>query len=193
MSSDEHNNLDAVRRFFQRASENIHTVPKNVDPALSREREFLFGISFESFGIDNIESWLKYESQRSKIWIEHEESRLKYREFKLKKNVQTQEAISKLQDSDNERELRKENAKKAFLFSSTWAIFIGCFVLLHGLKGISIPFLRDKIIIDFKITETEFIFVCGTLTASVLIFYLTVIKNLFPNKPEPKESNSEQQ
>ena len=76
------------------------------------------------------------------------------------------------ENQESERALRKENAKKAFWFSAIWAIFIAIFILLHAF--ISIHY--------FRITENEFIFVCGTLTASILIFYLTVIKNLFPKR-----------
>jgi hypothetical protein len=89
-------------------------------------------------------------------WLAHEEFRIKEKNQKL------------------ERELRKGNAFKAFLFSSVWAIFIAVFILLHSFEQIN----------HFKITSTEFMFVCGTLTTSILIFYLTVIRNLFPT---PKE------
>jgi hypothetical protein len=85
-------------------------------------------------------------------WIRHEE-------FRLKKKKE-----------DSERTLREENAKKAFLFSSIWATFICVFIMLHGYEQVNY----------FKIKETEFMFVCGTLTTSILIFYLTVIRNLFP-------------
>ena len=85
-------------------------------------------------------------------WIRHEE-------FRLKKKKE-----------DSERQLREENAKKAFWFSSIWAVFVAFFIMCHGLEQINF----------FKIKETEFMFVCGTLTTSILIFYLTVIRNLFP-------------
>lgn len=85
-------------------------------------------------------------------WIRHEE-------FRLKKKKE-----------DSERKLREENAKKAFWFSSIWATFVGVFIMFHGLEQVNY----------FKIKETEFMFVCGTLTTSILIFYLTVIRNLFP-------------
>ncbi len=86
---------------------------------------------------------------------------LEFRNFKI--NEKNEKA---------ERKLRKENAKKAFWFSSIWAIFIAVFILLHSFEQVSY----------FKITPTEFMFVCGTLTTSILIFYLTVIRNLFPTK-----------
>lgn len=93
--------------------------------------------------MDNIDTWVKFH----KLLIEKE-------------------------NQESERDLRKENAKKAFWFSAIWATFIGIFILFHG--------FIDKS--RFRINETEFMFVCGTLTASILIFYLTVIKNLFPNR-----------
>lgn len=89
-------------------------------------------------------------------WLAHEEFRIKEKNQEL------------------ERALRKGNAFKAFLFSSVWAIFIAIFILLHSFEQVNY----------FKITSTEFMFVCGTLTTSILIFYLTVIRNLFPTKPE---------
>lgn len=107
---------------------------------------------------------------------------LKYKKFKLQKD-----------NEDSERKLREENAKKAFWFAAVWATFIAIFIFLHALKSIKIPFLllspnfafiSTAKEFKFILTEVEFLFVCGTLTASILIFYLTVIKNLFPNKPE---------
>ncbi|WFB67015.1 hypothetical protein [Chryseobacterium sp. WX] len=128
-------------------------------------------------------------STSSNNFIKHEELRLKIREFNLKKKTQLKESHSKFKDKKNERKLRKENAKKAFWFSSIWAVFIAFFILLHGFKGFKIPLIFKTIYLEFKITEAEFMFVCGTLTASILIFYLTVIKNLFPNKIEDKQSS----
>lgn len=151
--------------------------PENEESGASTEKSQKEKMALYGGDLTDIEAFLK-----------HEETRLKFLEFKLKKKTQLKESHSKFKDNKNERRLRKENAKKAFIFSSTWAIFIACFVLLHGFKGIRIPFFRFGIRIDFKITETEFIFVCGTLTASVLIFYLMVIKNLFPNKHEPEKN-----
>lgn len=129
----------------------------------------------------------------SSNFIKHEEQRLKVLEFKLKKKTQLKESHSKFKDKKNERRLRKENAKKAFWFSSIWAVFIAFFILLHGFKGFKIPLIFRTIDLEFKISETEFMFVCGTLTASILIFYLTVIKNLFPNKIEDKQSSEKKE
>ncbi|RLJ33849.1 hypothetical protein CLU97_3338 [Chryseobacterium sp. 7] len=128
-------------------------------------------------------------STDSSNFIKHEELRLKVLEFKLKKKTQLKESHSKFKDKKNERKLRKENAKKAFWFSSIWAVFIAFFILLHGFKDFKIPLIFKTIHLQFKITEAEFMFVCGTLTASILIFYLTVIKNLFPNKIEDKQTS----
>jgi len=98
-------------------------------------------------------------------WIKHEE-------FRLKKI-----------NSASERNLRERNAKLAFEFAKYWAIFIAIFILMHGFNGIDLC----KSNFFFNISETEFMFVCGTLTASILIFYLNVIRNLFPNK-QPSEN-----
>lgn len=89
-------------------------------------------------------------------WIKHEE-------FRLKKKKE-----------DSERVLREENAQKAFWFSVVWAGFIVAFILLHGFKDLTC----------FSVTETEFLFVCGTLTTSLLAYYLLVIKYLFYRKSE---------
>lgn len=92
-------------------------------------------------------------------------------------NIDTWEKFQKLlidkENQESERNLRKENAKKAFWFSVVWAGFICVFILLYGFK-----------LFGFTISETSFMFVCGTLTTSILIFYLTVIRNLFPTKSE---------
>lgn len=84
-------------------------------------------------------------------WIKHEE-------FRLRKA-----------NSDSERKLREKNAKLAFRFSSIWAVFIGVIILLKGFEGQT----------SFVLTETEFIFIIGSLTASIFTFYLLVLKYLF--------------
>lgn len=158
-------NIQDVEAFFNQNSGRINAVTSaslSDNNKSNEEREFLFGLSLESFGLENLDNWIKYEAQRSDIWIKHEE-------FRLKKA-----------NSDSERELREKNAKLAFEFAKHWAIFIGLFILLHGFNNATICIFS----LSFNITETEFMFVCGTLTASILIFYLTVIKNLFPNKPQ---------
>lgn len=80
-------------------------------------------------------------------------------------------------NEDSERTLRQENAKKAFIFSGIWAIFIGVIILLHGF---------GKCFAFFNLTQTEFLFILGTLTASIFTFYTLVLKYLFYRKPEAK-------
>jgi hypothetical protein len=87
---------------------------------------------------------------------------LKHEEFRLKKI-----------NSDSERILREKNAKLAFSFSASWAVFIAIIILFKGFMFKS-----------FKLTETEFIFIIGSLTASIFTFYLLVIKYLFYRKEE---------
>lgn len=91
---------------------------------------------------------------------------LKYKKFKLQKD-----------NEDSERKLREENAKKAYKFSRNWAIFIAILIIIYGF--IPRPY--------FKISQTEFMFVIGSLTASILTYYLLVIKYLFYR---PKEKNN---
>jgi len=91
---------------------------------------------------------------------------LKIERFKLQK-----------ENEDSERKLREKNAKKAYKFSRNWAIFIAFLIIIYGF------FPRDI----FKLSEVEFMFVIGSLTASILTFYLLVIKYLFYIKPEKKD------
>lgn len=76
-----------------------------------------------------------------------------------------------------ERDLRKDNAIKAFKFSAFWGLFIGIIILLHGF---------GKCFGFFELTQTEFLFIIGTLTTSIFAFYTLVLKYLFDKKPEPK-------
>jgi hypothetical protein len=87
---------------------------------------------------------------------------LKYKKFILQQK-----------NEDSERILREKNAKKAYNFSVNWAMFIGFIIIVHGT------------VINF-LTEKEFLFVIGALTASILTYYLLVIKYLFYR---PKEKN----
>lgn len=80
--------------------------------------------------------------------------------------------IEKL-NSKLERTLREKNAEKAYFFSFKWAIFIAVLILLHGF-GVTYKF--------FTLTQTEFIFIIGTLTASIFAFYTLVLKYLFDKK-----------
>ncbi len=78
-------------------------------------------------------------------------------------------------NEDSERTLRQENAKKAFIFSSRWAIFIALVIILHGF-GSCFGF--------FTLNQVEFLFVIGTLTTSIFAFYTLVLRYLFYRKPE---------
>jgi hypothetical protein len=79
-----------------------------------------------------------------------------------------------------ERELRRDNAKKAFKFSAYWGGFIGILILFHGF---------GKCFNFFELTQTEFLFIIGTLTTSIFTFYTLVLKYLFYRKPEPKTTS----
>lgn len=82
-----------------------------------------------------------------------------------------------------ERDLRKENARKAYKFSKIWGIFIAFLILLHGF---------GKCYDFFEITQTEFLFIIGTLTTGIFTFFTLVLKYLFYRKPN-KNSTSEKQ
>ncbi|OEJ98739.1 hypothetical protein A8C32_05955 [Flavivirga aquatica] len=88
---------------------------------------------------------------------------LKHEEFKLKKA-----------NSDSERGLRERNAALAFKFSSIWALFIGLIILLKGFDFFTC----------YELSQTEFLFVIGSLTTSIFTFYLLVIKYLFYHKED---------
>lgn len=95
------------------------------------------------------------------VWIKHEEFRIKR------------------QDRDAERALRNTNAERAFEFSARWSIFIAIVILL---KGFGSSWL------SFNLSETEFLFIIGSLTSSILLFYTLVIRYLF-NKPDNKKES----
>ncbi len=86
-------------------------------------------------------------------WIKHEEFRLK----KL--------------NEDSERALREDNARKAFIFSSIWASLIGFIILVRS--------FFPKV---FIMNENEYMATLGTLSITILTYYLVVIKYLFSRK-----------
>lgn len=86
------------------------------------------------------------------VWLKHEQ-------FRLKKD-----------NEDSERKLREKNAALAFKFSAFWASFIGLIIILHAMSRY------------FILTQIEFLTVIGTLTASILTYYLLVIKYIFYRK-----------
>jgi hypothetical protein len=77
--------------------------------------------------------------------------------------------ITKL-NNQSERKLREENAERAYYFSFKWAIFICVLILLYGFGGF---------IWEFKLSQTEFMFIIGSLTTSIFAFYVLVLKYLF--------------
>lgn len=96
---------------------------------------------------------------------------LRYKKFKLQK-----------ENEDSERILREKNAEKAYKFSRNWAVFISLLILLYGF----IP--RSY----FKLAQSEFMFVIGSLTFSILTYYLYVIKYLFYRKDTCSINSGEQ-
>ena len=98
-----------------------------------------------------------------------------YNEFMQFKRFKIQQKNEK-----SERKLRKKNAKLAFIFSSAWAVFIAIVILLHGF-GQQFKF--------FSLSQTEFLFIIGSLTASIFAFYTLVLRYLFYRK-EISSSNT---
>jgi len=86
-------------------------------------------------------------------WIKHEE-------FRLKKK-----------DMDSERTLREENARKTFIFSICWVVFIVFVICVYGFNKYT----------SFSLSEKEFMFIIGTMTTTILTFYTIVLKFLFGN------------
>jgi|GEM_PF-1349093 len=176
-------NPEEINDFFNDYNPEIESGSAS-DEKSKNEKIALFGGD-----LTDIEIFLKHEEERLKFLefkLKQKDNKLKFLEFKLKKKTLLRETYSSFKDRKNERRLRKENAKKAFWFSSIWAVFIAIFIIIHGLKSFTLP-VFPYFEFEFSVNQTEFMFVCGTLTASVLIFYLTVIKNLFPNKPESEQ------
>ncbi|NVJ45606.1 MAG: hypothetical protein HWE07_00720 [Cytophagia bacterium] len=91
--------------------------------------------------------------------LDNIEDWLKHEHFRLEKK-----------DKDSERDLRKKNANRSFWFSVCWALFIGSVIMFKGFCS------------NFKFSETEYITTIGTLSVTILTYYLTVVKSIFPNK-----------
>ncbi|RJE71877.1 hypothetical protein [Reichenbachiella sp. MSK19-1] len=78
-------------------------------------------------------------------------------------------------DKESERDLRRKNANRSFWFSLGWAAFIGAFIVVKGFYE------------TFHFSETEYLATIGTLSITILTYYLVVVKSLFPNnKPNNK-------
>jgi hypothetical protein len=106
----------------------------------------------------------KREAERQeKLFSTDPKNHQEYLEFKRYKLDQKNEK--------SERKLREENAGRAFWFSFGWAIFIGLIIFMHAMCP------------AFTLTETEFLAVIGTMTLSILVYYLLVVKYLFYRKP----------
>ncbi|MDP9961860.1 hypothetical protein [Chryseobacterium lathyri] len=173
--------ITEIQDYFNRNPRPTNTAG-SIDGRSVNERNALFGLNLENLGVENIGLWIQYNSESEKNYR-------KYESLMAEIHVKKEELKQKTLNSESERKLRERNARLAFYFSAIWALFIAVFIVLHGVKKMYInilPFIE----FEFTISETEFIFVCGTLTASVLIFYLTVIKNLFPNKPDASSRNN---
>ncbi len=72
-------------------------------------------------------------------------------------------------DKESERDLRRTNANRSFWFSFGWASFIGVFIVIKGFYK------------EFYFSETEYLATIGTLSVTILTYYLVVVKSLFPN------------
>jgi len=100
------------------------------------------------------------------VWLKHEE-------FRLRKK-----------DRESERNLREENAKKAYSFSQVWAVFIGSMIVCKGFLSdlcIEIEMFNRVLKVEniFKLETAEFLFIIGTLTGSIFAFYVFVLRYLF--------------
>lgn len=82
-----------------------------------------------------------------------------------------EEFIIRKLNNQSERKLREENANKAFNFSLGWAGFIGFIILMKS-------FFPSK----FVMTEAEYLATIGTLSITILTYYLVVIRYLFYKK-----------
>lgn len=83
--------------------------------------------------------------------------------------IKHEELLIKRLDKKEERDLRKDNANRAFYFSLGWACFIG-FVIVCKMFCPST-----------YLNEVEYLSTIGALTITILTYYLVVIKSIFPN------------
>ena len=84
------------------------------------------------------------------VWLKHEH-------FRLRRS-----------NEDSERKLREENARKAFIFSSCWAALIALIIIAKAVFPCY-----------FVMSENEYIATIGTLSITILTYYLLVVKFLF--------------
>ncbi len=81
---------------------------------------------------------------------------LQHEEFRLRKK-----------DAESERLLREKNANRAFIFSALWTLCIAVIVFVKGFSP------------KFNLTEAEFIATIGTLSITILTYYMVVVRHLF--------------
>lgn len=79
-----------------------------------------------------------------------------------------------VRDRASERNLRRKHSDRSFKFSIGWAIFIALLILLKGFG----KFLH------FELSSTEFLTVIGSLTATILTYYMIVLNYLFPKQKD---------
>lgn len=91
-----------------------------------------------------------------------------------------EEFIIRKLNNQSERKLREENANKAFNFSLGWAGFIGIVVIMKSCFSWI-----------FKMTEAEYLATIGTLSITILTYYLVVIRYLFYKRGNDNHNNSE--
>lgn len=101
-------------------------------------------------------------------WEKHERLRIDAENAK-------EERDAKRQDSSDERELRKENAKKTFVFTCLWFVFIAFVVLGQGFSFAK----EEEACFSFHLSETGFITLITTSTTLGFSFYTLVIRHLF--------------
>ena len=72
-------------------------------------------------------------------------------------------------DREKDRTLKDTHASKAYKFSIAWAIFIALVVTAKATCN------------HFNLDTTEYVATIGTLTITILTYYMVVIKSIFPN------------
>lgn len=117
--------------------------------------------------LDDIDSSADSKSSKEDVFLF--EFTGKYESFQ--EYIQHEEFVINKLDRQSERILREKNAKLAFRFSSAWAIFIALIILLKGFE-----------LWSYNLSQTEFLFIIGSLTTSIFTFYLLVLKYLFDKK-----------
>ena len=129
--------------FEEKIAQLRKALENEVPPSTDEDSEKEFGKFWDENQIDNLDDWLKHK----RFLIEQA-------------------------NENSERQLRRENAKKAYGFSWKWAVFIVLIVIFKGFN-----------LFDFKMTESEYLATIGVLTITVFTYYTLVLKYLFYRKP----------